>query len=239
MKTKSLLFAALLFVIGSVAAHAQNYRNSRYYDRNTGRLNYSQPTATHSHYAGYDRTMRAPYSYVGLRIGPTFSTVTSDDYAMKASSARTGLNVGLATGVAMSRYTPIYFESGFYYTQKGGKSSGADAYSFNLDYLEVPLTVKYVIMTAPQVSIQPYLGGYLAYGVNGKIKDYDYNKVYSAFGGNGDFQRFDGGLKVGCGLNYDVLYAEIAYEYGLSDISRNDLSSTHNSSVMLNVGLNF
>lgn len=236
MKTKSLLLVAIMAIFACITASAQNYRNSRYYNSATGHLDYTQsPRTTFGNYGRFRYS--SPYTYVGLRIGPAFSTISSDDYDQKAPSTRTGLNIGFAAGVAMSRYAPLYFESGLYYTQKGGKSNDNEV-AFNLDYLEVPFTLKYIITPSPHTTIQPYLGGYLACGVNGKIKDYDCNKVFSAF--NSDvMRRFDGGLKVGCGISYDMLYAEIAYEYGLANISQNDLSSTHNSSLMLNVGLNF
>lgn len=234
MKTRTTVIT-LIMLVTSLISNAQNYRNSRYYNPGTGRLDYSQ-----RNYTSRPSSSAFPYSYQGLRIGPTFSTISSDVSDLKASSSHTGVNVGFATGIAMSRYIPVYFESGLYYTQKGGKADKQGNVSFNLGYLEIPLTLKYSIYAAPNVSIQPYAGGYLAYGVNGKIKDYDYETSYNAFGDRtGEFQRFDGGLKVGCGLSFDVLYAEIAYEYGLSDISKNDFGSTHNSSLQLNLGINF
>ncbi len=234
MKAKKIIFAAIMLVC-CIAANAQSYRYSRHYDPRSGRLNYSQGGRSHFYTGGYSCS---PYSFVGLRIGPSFSTVSSDDPLQDAGSVRTGLNVGLATGFALSHRTPLFFETGIYYTQKGGKQGNLA--NFNLDYIEVPLTFKYMIMPDRDFSIQPFVGGYLAGGVNGKIKDYNDRISYSVFGdGKHDFQRFDGGLKVGCGISYSMLYAELAYEYGLSDISNDNFDSTHNSSFMLNVGINF
>lgn len=240
MKTKTFFLTAMMIIICGLAANAQSYRYSRYYNHSTNRLDYSNGGRSHFDRGyGYYYGM-SPYGYVGMRIGASLTTVPSDNEQQKATGVRTGLNLGLAAGVSLSHRAPLFFETGLYYTQKGGRQNNNAQQAYNLDYLEVPLTMKYVFSPNGRFTLQPYVGGYLACGVNGKVKDYDNRKSYDAFGdGKNDLQRFDGGLKVGCGISYDMLYAEVAYEHGLSDISRDNFSSTRNSAVMLNVGVNF
>ena len=231
MKIKALFIAAVM-ATACLTAQAQHYRNSRYYNPNSGRLDYSQQHAPYGNYSYGRHYYLNPYNYVGLRVGASFADITDGGY-----NTKTGLNLGLATGFAVSHQIPLYFETGLYYTEKGGKNS---SYRCNLDYLEVPLVLKYSFSPSYNFAIQPYAGGYLACGVGGKVKDrYDSTTSYSAFGDRGDFQRFDGGLKIGCGISYDVLYAELSYEYGLSNIRNNSYDDVHNSALMLNVGLNF
>lgn len=240
MKIKALFLSAVMATV-CLTASAQHFRNSRYYNRSSDRLDYSQSFRPSNYYYG-QRHYLNPYSYVGLRVGASFSDISDDRGYYNDYKTKTGLNIGLATGFAVSHYIPLYLETGLYYTEKGGKSYD---YRSNLNYLEVPLVLKYNFCPSYNFSIQPFAGGYLACGVSGKTKYYDDKytgsnyATTSSFGDNGQFNRFDGGLKVGCGISYDVLYAELSYEYGLSNINKDSFDSTHNSAMMLNVGLNF
>lgn len=244
MKTKVLL-STLAMLLVSLTMNAQAYKNSRYYNPSSGRLDYSQTYSRGNRdFYGNVRTgcfRMSPYCYYGFRVGPSFSTVLSDDATERASTSRTGVNVGVTAGYAVSHRAPVYFETGLNYTQKGGRTNGIARLAYNLDYLEVPLTLKYIYAPTGHFSVQPFLGGYLACGVNGKVKDADMMTTSPAFGDSGyaPFKRFDGGLKMGCGISYDVFYAELAYECGLANISKNDFGSTRNSSIQLNFGLNF
>jgi hypothetical protein len=232
MNMKKYILMALVGLVTVMPASAQSYRNSRYYNRNTGRLDYSQ--RNHSRYGNYASN---PF-YVGFRVGPSFSSVSSDNDFLDGSSTKTGLNVGVAAGFGVSPYVPLFFESGLYYTEKGGK--GKDDFKFSLNYLEVPFVLKYIHNFDRSFSIQPFFGGYVAGGVGGKIKDYYYHESYSAFGDDMDqFKRFDGGLRMGVGIQYDLFYADLTYDLGLSNIGHDDFDDTKNSALMLNVGINF
>lgn len=211
-------------------------RHSRYYNPNTGRLDYSrsshyQPRGSYYH----------PNAYYGLRIGPAFTSVISDSPVLDGGSMTTGLNAGVVAGFEMVPGTPLFFETGLSYTEKGGKGNvGGDKFSYKLDYLELPLTLKYIAAIDGGVTLQPFVGGYLACGVGGKIKDYGMRTAYSSFGDGFDqFKRFDGGLRVGCGLGFDMLYAELGYELGLANIGHDDFDDTRNSALTLTVGVNF
>ena len=183
---KKYILMALVGLVTVMPASAQSYRNSRYYNRNTGRLDYSQ--RNHSRYGNYASN---PF-YVGFRVGPSFSSVSSDN-----------------------------------------------DFKYSLDYLEVPLVLKYIHNFDRSFSIQPFFGGYVAAGVGGKIKDYYYHESYSAFGDDMDqFKRFDGGLRMGVGIQYDLFYADLTYDLGLSNIGHDDFDDTKNSALMLNVGIN-
>ena len=178
-----------------------------------------------------------------MRVGATFSCVDSEDALFDSNRMRTGLNVAAVAGLSLSRNVPLYLETGLGYTEKGGtKGRGIDKMTFNLNYLEVPIVLKYDVSTYGLFGVQPYVGGYLAYGVGGKVKDYGIRNSYSAFGderpGYPRFQHFDGGLKIGCGINLSAFYADFSYEYGLTNISHNSFDETHNSSVLLTVGVN-
>ena len=154
---------------------------------------------------------------------------------------KTGLNVGLAMGVNLMREAPLYLETGLYYTEKGGRGrADGTRFTYSLNYIELPMVLKYKYFVDRSLSVEPFLGGYLAYGVSGKIKDFGIREAYSSFSSSPySFERFDGGLRLGCGISYDLLYADIGYDIGLANISHDDFNTSHNGALILTVGVNF
>ena len=98
--------------------------------------------------------------------------------------------------------------------------------------------LKYAAPFADRGTVQPFVGGYLACGIGGKVKDYGNRQAFSSFDDN-YFKRFDGGLRLGCGVQYDIVYAEAAYEFGLANICNDSFDTSHNRCFYLNVGVNF
>lgn len=167
--------------------------------------------------------------YVGFRVGLTLSSVTDYD----GSGIKSGLNVGLATGFPIFGQFPLHLESGLYYTEKGSK----DRYtSTKLNYLELPLVLKYKARLNGICSVEPYFGGYAALGIAGKIKHFDEQKAHSSFD---DFRRGDVGLKLGCGLGLGIFYVDLNYDWGLANINKDAFHESHNGSLILNAGMNF
>lgn len=230
---KRLILSVALGLMALTATQAQSYRSSKYYNPQTGRLDYRQPQRP-----GYwhDGT-----TYYGLRVGPAFATVNSDDRYLDGSSMKTGLNVGVAMGVNFVREAPLFLETGLYYTEKGGRGhADGTRFTYSLNYVELPLLLKYKYHVDRSLSIEPFLGGYVACGVGGKIRDFGQREAYSSFSSSPySFERFDGGLRMGCGLSYDLLYAELGYDLGLANISHDDFDTSHTGALMLTVGLNF
>lgn len=221
----------------TLGANAQQYRNSRYYNNRTDRLEYR--------HGRHDLGIGAGDSYFGIRIGPSFSTVRSDDKTLDGGDSQTGLNIGALVGVPLSSSVPLYMELGLSYIEKGGKKNivvnnygDKKKMTYDLNYLEVPITLKYIYNIDNHFSIQPLFGGYLAVGVGGKIKNYGVREAQSSFSDEA-FERFDGGLRVGCGVAYDLFYFDISYDIGLANICNDTFDTSHNGSLMLNFGVNF
>ena len=234
---KKYILMALLGLVTVMPASAQSYRNSRYYNRSTGRLDYSQRNHSHRNYS-YVGDYESRPIYVGFRVGPSFSSVISDNHEFDGGSTKTGLNVGMAAGFCLSDYVPLFLESGLYYIEKGGK--GNRDFKYSLNYLEMPFVLKYIHNFDNSFSIQPFFGGYVAAGVSGKVKNYYERESYNAFGDDYDqFKRFDGGLRMGVGVQYDLLYADLTYDLGLSNIGHDVFDEAKNSALMLNIGINF
>ena len=177
--------------------------------------------------------------YVGLRVGLNASHVNSDSPLLDGSSMKSGLNIGIAAGTQLTYRAPLFIESGLYYSQKGGKSdSESGKFTYDLNYLEVPLIIKYKHFVGNQTSIQPYAGGYLAVATDGQIKNYGTRTAFSSYD-DGYFNRFDGGLKIGCGVGYNMLYLDASYDIGLANIGQDNFDDTHNGCFTINVGVNF
>lgn len=232
MKRKmTLLFTALLTLFAVLPADAQR--------RTYGGYTPSRPVG-HRHITR-GRAFQ-PNTYFGMRFGMTASHVSSDAPDLDGSSSKTGLDVGAVVGIQLAPQMPLFFETGLEYVEKGGKGKlGGEKFSIGLNYLEVPLTLKYSAYVAPATAVEPFIGGYIGCGISGKVKDYHAREAYSSFSDSygANFKRFDGGIRVGCGLAYEMLYAEVGYDFGLSNIGDNAFDDTHNGALFLNIGLNF
>lgn len=44
---------------------------------------------------------------------------------------------------------------------------------------------------------------------------------------------------LGCGIGYDMFYADLTYDIGLANICHDTFDTSHNGALMLNVGVNF
>lgn len=224
---KKLFFTACACLLATMPSAAQFYPDGR-------------PIPPRLRTTTYRATRdRAPSTYVGLRVGMGVSTVSSDSPLLDTNKAVTGLQLGVVGGVALVPGMPLYLESGVYYAEKGGKSTyGGSKFTYDLNYIEVPIVLKYKYQATRDVSVEPFVGGYLAGGVGGKIKDYDNREAFDSFGDEA-FKRFDGGLRVGCGLGFQMMYVEASYDVGLSNIGQDLFDDTHNGCLNLTFGVNF
>ena len=110
------------------------------------------------------------------------------------------------------------------------KSSKVDAFDPNLpdghlNYLEIPVLIKYGVTAENNIAILPFIGPYLSLGVSGNYRYLKHPEV---------------GLKVGCGVEWNNLYAEALYQFGLSNIAdAKGEPSSHGHSLGINIGINF
>lgn len=210
-KRQAIIFALMLCTVTSFAQYKGYHQRSRYNRDNTEH-------------------------YYGLRLGLNVASLSSDNLTEDATS-RAGLNVGGVFGLQLANHTPIWLETGLFYSEKGGKSTYLNAeIKYRLCYLKVPIVVKYSFDVYDDLYIQPYLGGYLSVGIEGRTKEYATHEAYSTYN---VFNRFDAGLRIGCGIEYKMVYAEMGYDLGLANISKNDFTSTHTRTFFVNIGVNF
>lgn len=228
---KKFILAIVLGIFTTSVLSAQNYRDSKYYNPQTGRLDYS---SKHGFNLFGDDTQH----YLGFRIGPSIGSIHSSVPGLNSLNSKTGLNLGVAFGTRISNDQPAYLETGLYYTEKGCKfSEGGHKVTTSLDYLEIPLTFKYRYAVDDDLKIEPFFGGFFALGVGGPIKSYDDRTSCSSF--NNGYKRCDAGLKFGCGMSYDMFYVELGYDLGLANVYDDDFDSTRTGAFQVNFGVNF
>ena len=173
--------------------------------------------------------------YYGARMGLTLGTMSGDnDY----SSMKAGLTLGGVVGLRVSQSTPVFLESGLYYTQRGGKE---DDVKMTIKYLEIPLLIKYGIKATDEIALMPFIGPYFSYGIGGRVKG-DISE--GGFNLKLDEDSFDFvnhgdmGLKLGCGFEYNMLYVEVGYQFGIANIAKED-GTVHSNALIANFGINF
>ncbi|MBE6286938.1 MAG: PorT family protein [Mediterranea massiliensis] len=180
-------------------------------------------------------------NYIGFRLGLNSSNLSFSGFDTDKSSL-TGINIGVVYGMLLSDDMPIYFEPGVLISSKGVKinhryilhsfqndvemnaSEEQEQMRTRLTYLEVPFVFKYKIEEiADDLSVQPFLGGFLAVGLGGKTKYYDTREKLNSFR-SGAFRPFDAGIRLGCGVAYRNLYFDLSYDWGLANVASNKFS---------------
>lgn len=179
--------------------------------------------------------------YYGIRLGANFSTLTGDYPPVADLGTRVGMNLGGVIGIRVSDTTPIFLESGLYYASRGAKK---DKFTMTTHNLELPILIKYGIQATDDIAVLPYIGPYFSYGLGGKYKYEQANAVLKD--DTFDYlNRFDMGFKIGCGAEYNKLYLELGYQFGVMNLAKDDATlnptdeSTHNGSLYVNFGVNF
>lgn len=179
--------------------------------------------------------------YYGVRLGVNFSGISGDYYGSDVldMGTKVGMNLGAVVGLRLSDVTPIFLESGLYYSERGAKK---DKNKIGLTYLEVPVLIKYGTQINNDIALLPYIGPYFSYGFAGnfKVKDKDLDISRGSYH---YFNHGDMGFKIGCGAEYNKLYLELGYQFGVANIAKDkdkyDDTEANNHALYLNVGVNF
>ena len=170
--------------------------------------------------------------YYGARVGLNVGWISGD---VDGYGAKAGMNIGGVLGLRVSDATPVFLESGLYFAMQGAKD-GKD--EINLNYLEIPLLIKYGVQVTDDIALLPYLGPTFGLGIAGKTK-YPGEGSVGSFSSDGGFNRPDVGIKLGCGAEYNKLYLETGLKFGVTNILDDDNDAAHNGAWYLNFGVNF
>lgn len=184
--------------------------------------------------------------YYGLRLGLNLASVSGDEVAGHKADLgiKSGMVLGGVIGLRVSGSTPLFLESGVYYSERGGDK---DKITVNYTCLDVPLLIKYGIQVSDDIALLPYVGPYFSYAFSGKTKQPSVSGTGTDKVGTfdekraitGGFSRANMGFKIGCGAEYNKLYLEAGYQIGVTNISKVDDMSAHSNALYVNFGINF
>ena len=166
--------------------------------------------------------------YYGVRFGGTSASLSGDI----SMGAKIGMTLAGIIGLHLSQSTPVFLESGLYYTQRGAKEGDVEITHNNL---EIPIVVKYGIQVSDNVALLPFIGPYFAYAVSSDYKYKGKGVAPDEFRPN----RNNMGFKLGCGAEYNKLYLELGYQFGVTNFIDSDNLTGHNNALFLNFGVNF
>ena len=166
-------------------------------------------TVTLSANAQYSRRggSRTPDRFhMGIHGGFTSNTYTGD-FDTDPYVAPT---IGIAADFQVAP-VPVFVGIGLNYMNYGFKVKtgrdpwrGRTSHSESCSALQVPVTGSYHINVAPDLFINPFLGGFFAVNLDSPSGVEDFN----------------GGVRLGCGLNYKRLTFELGYDAGVVDLGK-------------------
>jgi hypothetical protein len=185
--------------------------------------------------------------YYGVRLGLTVADLSGDlaELGDLDTDAKVGMTLGGVVGLRVSQSTPLFLESGLYYTERGAKDGGAKDVGYS--NLEIPLLIKYGIKATDDIAILPFVGPYFARACWGKTKQPKLDGTGSEKVGSfdekkavtGGLKRLNMGFKVGCAAEYNKLYLEVGYQFGVSNIAKADDLTIRSNAFFANFGVNF
>lgn len=186
--------------------------------------------------------------YYGIRLGITSASISGESATVNGVTlsndlgAKVGMTLAGVVGLRVSDTTPVFLESGLYYTERGGKEGNV---TVGYNNLEIPILIKYGIKATDDIAILPFIGPYFSYAFSGKTK-YEDGALTAKVGTfdekkapTGGLKRANMGFKIGCGAEYNKLYLEIGYQLGVTNICKNDNLSAHSNALFANFGINF
>lgn len=180
----------------------------------------------------------------------------SNDDASASPNSHAQFQVGFSLAAPITQSIPLYIQTGLDFTGRGAESGDS---SYNLYYLQLPVTISYYINAGKIVSIRPYAGIYYSAGLfsNGKedgerLKydddNFDFFTEYSVEfeGATSSYKALKGsdfGLRFGADVVLKKHYSVgLGYDLGLMNINKDLLDSSvkiKNGVFYIRLGYNF
>lgn len=189
--------------------------------------------ATMSANAQFENKRETARYHFGIRAGLSANTLTGDGTeGVMTYRFPTG---GLAWDFQVAQI-PIFVGIGLNYLNQGYKykliwnrlSYGSiysdRTYTQEAHSIHIPLVVGYHLNIAPKLFVSPFVGGFWSHNFTELGIMIDSRNNY--------------GLRLGCGMNYGRLTLDLAYDFGLRNLTNGD-SSIHTGLFFATIGVNF
>jgi hypothetical protein len=152
----------------------------------------------------------------GAKVGFNLANVTGDAVG---NSTRFGFNGGFFADINLSE--KLVFQPELLYSTQGAKYKGEDGYNANIDYLNVPLMLKYYVTEKFNIEAGPQVGFLLS------AKSKDSEGSYSI---KDETKSTDFGLNFGLGYDFTKnIFVNGRYNLGLSNIIKNTEGEDYNA----------
>lgn len=161
-------------------------------------------TATLSANAQFDNNRVTKRFHFGIRGGFTVNSWRGDGAdGMESLAFPTG---GFAFDFQLAP-VPVFLGFGLNYLNEGWTYKYYDeTETTNASAIHIPLVFGYHFNVAPNLFISPYAGAFTSYCVEDLDDDEDFED-----------NRFNYGVKIGCGLNFGRLTFDMSYDLGMKN----------------------
>jgi len=178
---------------------------------------------------------------IAVKAGINFQNINGKDAAGNEleNDLTTGLHAGITGDISVG--SGFYIQPGALYTTKGAEFS--NDVKVKLSYIEVPINFLYKPILGSGNMLLGF-GPYVAFGINGSIKNGSGNKVDIDFGSSynaGDpasyFKSFDAGANLLAGYEFaNKFLFQLNAQLGLAKINKDSESITNDKTSWKNTG---
>lgn len=181
----------------------------------------------------------------GVRLGVSLANLTGSDLDLSDGETKK-MRAGIASGayVAIKAGDSIVIQPELLYIQKGTKLTfDGGSFAINLDYVEIPILLKYIIGGSGSVTPSLFIGPSIGFLMTATVKDGESNESdIKESQSSSDFGLvFGGGLDFEAG-SLDVGF-DVRYGLGLTPIDKKfegfDQSNIKNSAIVVSLGVTF
>lgn len=156
---------------------------------------------------------------IGVKGGLSLSNMYTED--VDDNNVLLSFNAGLYASIPIT--TALAFQPEFLYSRKGSELEYNNAFTagkakFKLNYIEVPLLLKFNLTK----NINVHAGPYVAYLIDAQVTNETDGGTFDFVDNldNDDFNKFDYGLSAGLGFDFQSIGIGARYNYGLSTVGK-------------------
>jgi hypothetical protein len=168
----------------------------------------------------------------GVKAGANFSTLAIDDDNFDPTY-KAGMHIGVVSEFGIS--DKLFFEPGLFFSQKGTSYDVDGDYDMRMNYLDIPLNLKYKM---GNFFLQG--GAVVGIGLNGTQQTGEFGEEDIEFGtGDDENKRLDLGPTLGLGMQLKNFQISANYSVGLRNLANVDDISVKNRVLSFSVGYYF
>lgn len=170
---------------------------------------------------------------VGIKAGANFSNLYQTEFS--SNNVKISPSFGIYAKLPLVR--DLFIQPELLYSNRGSQVRyngllGSNEYRFNLNYIDLPVSL--VAQVTPVFSVSG--GGYVGYLADANIRNhgsYDYQNV-----NEDDFNRWDMGIQAGVGFDFGGVGLNGRYNLGLVDIGKSGTPSEGSKNNFVTIGFN-